>query len=63
MNNIELAGAVTTLHNIARLVENQLGVGDISKAIRKSADELSDIVKQQKERLKNERIVGREISS
>ncbi len=48
MNNIELAGAVTTLHNIARLVENQLGVGDISKAIRKSADELSDIVKQQK---------------
>lgn len=48
MNNIELAGAVTTLHNIARLVESQLGVGDISKAIRKSADDINDIVKQEK---------------
>ena len=38
MNNIELAGAVTTLHNIARIVESQLGVSDLSKSIRKSAD-------------------------
>lgn len=48
MNTIELAGTVTTLHNVARIVESQLGVGDISKAIRKSADDLSDIVKQEK---------------
>ena len=48
MNNIELAGAVTTIHNIARIVESQLGVSDLSKSIRKSADDISDIVKQEK---------------
>lgn len=48
MNTIELAGIVTKLHDLARTVESQIGVGEISKSIRTSADQLHEIVKQEK---------------
>jgi len=48
MNTVELAGNVTSLHDIARSVEKELGVGALSQSIRHAADTLSDIVKEQK---------------
>ena len=48
MNTVELAGAVITLHDVARQVEQELGNGALSQSIRQSADKLSDIVKEEK---------------
>ncbi len=48
MNIVELAGVVTKLHELARIVEAGIGVGEVSHSIRKSADNLYEIVKQEK---------------
>ncbi len=48
MNTIELAGVVTKLHELARVVEAELGIGEVSYSIRKSADNLYEVVKQEK---------------
>ena len=48
MNTIELAGVVSKLHDLARIVESEVGVGEISHTIRKSADNLHELVKQEK---------------
>jgi hypothetical protein len=41
----ELEDAIIALHNIARVVERQLGTGKLSKDIRKCADRLNDTIK------------------
>ena len=48
INNIQLAlldEDVVQLHNIARHVEQTIGVGTLSEDIRKAADRLCDILK------------------
>ena len=47
-----LSDAVVNLHQIARVIEKKYGVCIISGTLRKSADELSDLIKL--EFLKNE---------
>jgi hypothetical protein len=37
---LELVDAVIKLHDVARLVENEIGTGDLSDDIRKCADKL-----------------------
>ncbi len=37
--------AVIKLHDIARLVEQQIGTGQLSEDIRQCADRLSDLIK------------------
>jgi hypothetical protein len=44
MENYELGDNVIQLHDIARGVEQQLGVGQLSEDIRKVADRLSEIL-------------------
>jgi hypothetical protein len=44
MENYELGDNVIQLHDIARVVEQQLGVGQLSEDIRKVADRLSEIL-------------------
>ena len=36
---------VIKLHEIARKVEEEIGVGQLSRAIREAADKLSDLIK------------------
>jgi hypothetical protein len=43
--NEQLAQAVINLHDIARLVEQQLGKGALSEDIRKCADRLHELNK------------------
>lgn len=40
MRNLKLVDAVIQLHDIARLVEEEVGEGKLSQAIRDSADRL-----------------------
>lgn len=40
MRNLKLVDAVIQLHDIARLVENEVGIGQLSDDIRKVADRL-----------------------
>lgn len=40
MRNLELIDAVIALHDIARLVETEIGIGKLSQDIRKCADSL-----------------------
>jgi hypothetical protein len=40
MRNIKLVDAVIQLHDIARLVEEEIGGGDLSAGIRQAADRL-----------------------
>ena len=40
MRNLELVDAVIQLHDIARLVEQEIGVGSLSDTIRSNADQL-----------------------
>lgn len=35
---------VIMLHDIARAVEQEIGVGELSRSIRKAADDLSDLI-------------------
>lgn len=43
MVDFELKYAAIQLHDIARLLENKLGVGDLSEDIRKCADRLETL--------------------
>jgi hypothetical protein len=44
MKNYELQDKIIQLHDIARVVEQQLGVGQLSDDIRNVADRLSEIL-------------------
>ena len=44
MKNYELEDKIIQLHDIARVVEQQLGVGQLSEDIRNVADRLSEIL-------------------
>jgi hypothetical protein len=44
MKNYELEDKIIQLHDIARIVEQQVGMGQLSEDIRKTADRLSEIV-------------------
>jgi hypothetical protein len=44
MKNYELEDKIIQLHDIARIVEQQVGQGPLSEDIRKAADRLSEIV-------------------
>lgn len=43
MRNLTLVDAVITLHEIARLVEEEIGPGKLSERIRKNAETLHDL--------------------
>jgi hypothetical protein len=43
--DIRLLNAASDLHEIARVVEQDLGVGDVSKSIRAAADQLFQVIK------------------
>jgi hypothetical protein len=43
--DFELEYAVIRLHDIARLIEEKIGLGELSKDIRTCADRLSDLTK------------------
>ena len=40
-----LAEAVFELHNIARTIEQEIGIGQLSEDVRKCADRLHDLLK------------------
>jgi hypothetical protein len=40
MRNLKLVDAVIQLHDIARLVEQEIGVGGLSDSLRSNADQL-----------------------
>lgn len=40
----DLNEAVIQLHDIARQVEKEIGIGELSRDIRKCADRLSDVI-------------------
>ena len=40
MRNLKLVDAVIQLHDIARLVEQEIGVGSLSDSLRSNADQL-----------------------
>jgi hypothetical protein len=44
MKNYELEDKIIQLHDIARVVEQQIGVGQLSDDIRNVADRLSEIL-------------------
>jgi hypothetical protein len=43
--DFELEYAVIRLHDLARLIEEKIGFGELSKDIRKCADRVSDLNK------------------
>ena len=43
--DFEIEYAIIRLHDIARLVEQQIGIGELSKDIHRCADRLSDLNK------------------
>ena len=45
MNDLE--SAVIELHNIARKIEQEIGVGQLSEDVRKCADRLHELIKVQ----------------
>ena len=45
IRDIRILEAVTKLHEAARVVEQDIGAGNLSDAIRKCADRLTDVVK------------------
>ena len=45
IKDIRLLNAVTDLHEVARVVERDLGVGDVSIRIRAAADQLYQVIK------------------
>jgi hypothetical protein len=44
MKNYELEDKIIQLHDIARVVEQQVGVGQLSKDIRNVADRLHEVL-------------------
>ena len=45
INDIRVLEAITKLHECAAVVEQDIGIGQLSKDIRKCADRLTDLVK------------------
>jgi len=45
MKNIALSDALIKLHDVARTVEQEIGVGQLSEDIRMAADRLNELVK------------------
>ena len=45
IRDIRLLEAITSLHNVARVVAQDIGDGKLSEDIRKCADRLNDVVK------------------
>jgi hypothetical protein len=43
---MDLTDAVIKLHDVARLVEHQIGTGQLSDDIRKCADRLNTLIKE-----------------
>ena len=43
MRDIDLVDAVIKLHNVARLIEDAIGKGQLSDDVRKCADRLHDL--------------------
>lgn len=43
MRDIDLVDAVITLHNVARLIEEAIGHGQLSDDVKKCADRLHDL--------------------
>jgi hypothetical protein len=43
--DFELEYAIIRLHDIARLIEEKIGVGELSQDLRKCADRLGDLSK------------------
>jgi hypothetical protein len=43
---LDLTDAVIKLHDVARLVEHQIGTGQLSEDIRKCADRLNTLIKE-----------------
>ena len=41
----DLSEAVVTLHNIARMVERDIGPGELSRQLREDADTLSALIR------------------
>ena len=41
---MELKDKIIELHNIARLVEQEIGIGQLSQDIRKAADRLNEVL-------------------
>jgi hypothetical protein len=39
-----LEDAVIKLHDLARIIESELGVGQLSQDVRRSADRLSEVI-------------------
>jgi hypothetical protein len=42
--NMELQDKIIELHNIARMVEQKIGIGQLSEDIRKAADRLHEVL-------------------
>ena len=43
MRDVDLVDAVITLHNVARLIEDAIGKGQLSDDVRKCADRLHNL--------------------
>jgi hypothetical protein len=41
-----LEDAVIKLHDLARIIESELGVGQLSQDVRRSADRLSEVIRE-----------------
>jgi hypothetical protein len=44
MTNLELKDKIIQLHDIARAVEQEIGIGQLSEDIRKAADRLHEVL-------------------
>ena len=53
MVDYQLKDSVVTLHDIARTVENKIGVGSVSQKIRNSADDLNRLLTEEMMKLKD----------
>lgn len=45
MNNYDFEQAVIELHNIARQIEEQMGIGSLSLDLRSCADRLAELIR------------------
>ena len=44
MTNYDLEDAIMQLHNIARLIEREIGFGTLAQDVRKNADTLNELL-------------------
>jgi hypothetical protein len=45
-HNMPLVEVIIQLHDIARIVEQQIGIGDLSEDIRRCADRVNTLIKE-----------------